>query len=348
MMVHRDTAARGGGPSGAAMSFVGARGVTPPPPGVQMSAAGPMPVADAAPLWANEPITVGDNGATGVVITLNRAAVRGRPRPVGWRGSATTRANAESCERHPAAGLVPRSHGVRGWNGHWTFLAGCDVSRVWRGTGKYIVTSNALPGYPTLKSVTVGGLDITDMALEVGEKNIAEIVITYVDTPMASLTIVAGPPTAVSANTEDKTVLVFPTDRKLWTEPAAGRRRYRTLPLTSQGTMTTRKCGWRLLRGRRIRIGCGRLDGSDQTRSAVAARPAQSPFPTPVPLALRCVDEAPMVRVVHDARSVHGCRVAASCGAPNTAPADARHSSARDCGADDCRHRRPRWRRHER
>jgi hypothetical protein len=76
------------------------------------------------------------------------------------------------------------------------------------------------------------------MAFDVGEKDIAEVVITFVDTPMASLTIVAGPATAGSSG-EDKTILVFPADRKFWTEPSAGRRRYRSLPLTSQGTMTT-------------------------------------------------------------------------------------------------------------
>ena len=105
--------------------------------------------------------------------------------------------------------------------------------------GRYIVTANALPGFPTLKSIMIGGQDLTDLPFEVGEKDITDVVITFVDTPMASLTVKANPPPAGAPADDGAPVLVFPADQKYWAEPAAARRRFRTIALTSKNTATT-------------------------------------------------------------------------------------------------------------
>ena len=237
LMVHRETGATSGGPSGLAMGFVGARGATPPADGGRMSAAGPVPAIDLPILWANEPVTVGDNGVTGLVVALNPSPrVSGR---VQWVGAAPP-PPAQMLQRatvlfQPASNLDPLTSGVLAigrFSPEGNFVSPGVVP------GKYIVSSNALPGYPTLKSITVGGLDITDMALDVGEKDIAEVVITYVDAPMASLTVVSGPAPPGPPSADDSWVLVFPADRKFWTEPAAGRRRFRSYVIPLQGTNT--------------------------------------------------------------------------------------------------------------
>ena len=117
--------------------------------------------------------------------------------------------------------------------------------------GKYTVNVPALPGYPTLKSITLGGQDVTDLALDVGEKDLTELVVTFVDTPMASLTVTTQMPPPAQA-IDDIVAIVFPADRKYWPESAAARRRFRSGPMPPKGVHEslgiTRR---RLLRGGR-------------------------------------------------------------------------------------------------
>jgi hypothetical protein len=237
MMVYRDFGARSGGPSGAAMGFVGARGATPPPAGATMSA-GNAPAQDVPPLWANETVIVPDGGITGLVISLNKSpSVRGR---VEWVGAAppppAQMLQRASVSMLPASTLDPFSALMQGAIGRFspdaTFVVAGAVP------GKYIISSNPLPGYPTLKSVVVGGTDITDLPFEVGEKDVAEVVLTYVDTPMATLTVTTNPLPG-SRPYDDAWTLVFPADRKFWTEPSAARRRFQSLPLSNRGLVVT-------------------------------------------------------------------------------------------------------------
>jgi hypothetical protein len=237
IVMHRETGARSGGPSGMAMAFVGPRGTTPPPVAATMS--GPAPAQDIQMLWANEPVTVGENGVRGLVISLNRALnVAGR---VQWIGAAPP-PTAQMLQRAPllmtpSNFLDPLTTQIRTAVGRMspdaTFVVTDAVP------GKWIITPTVMPGYPTLKSVTIGGLDITDMALEVAEKDIADVVITYVDKPMASLTVVSGPASPGPPAADDPSILVFPADRKFWIEPVAAGRRFRNWVLTTQGTTTT-------------------------------------------------------------------------------------------------------------
>jgi hypothetical protein len=102
--------------------------------------------------------------------------------------------------------------------------------------GKYTVNVPALPGYPTLKSITLAGQDITDLPLDVGEKDLTELVVTFVDTPMASLTVTTQMPPPAQA-IDDIIALVFPADRKYWTESSAARRRFRVGPMPPKGVL---------------------------------------------------------------------------------------------------------------
>ena len=226
---HRETGATGGGPSGAALGFLGARGSAAVP--VAGGRGGGLgPAGDF--MWAIEPVTVGDNGASGLVVGLNRGlTLRGRLQYVG----AAPQPPAQQFQRINVT-LTPINF-VR-----TPFAAGGaiaqDGSFLVSGIvpGKYTVNVPALPGYPTLKSITLGGQDITDMPVDVGEKDLTELVVTFVDTPMASLTVTTQmPPPAQSL--DDIIAIVFPADRKYWAEFAGARRRFRNGPMPPKGVL---------------------------------------------------------------------------------------------------------------
>jgi len=237
MIVQPDTSGRPGGPSGMAMGFVGSRGATPPPAAATMSAAGPP--ATAPPMWASEPITVGEQGVTGVVVALNLALkISGR---VQWIGGAP-QPPAQMLQRATVSMRpLSLSDPLSSMGGFPVGRFSPDASFLVPGAvpGKYSINPTPLPGFPTLKSVMVGGLDITDLPFEVGDKDISEVVITFVDTPLSALTVNAGPPLAGLKNADDASFLVFPADRKYWAEPSAAMRRYRSGLIPSTGTATT-------------------------------------------------------------------------------------------------------------
>jgi hypothetical protein len=226
---HRETGASGGGPSGAALGFLGARGAAAVPvAGVRTG--GPAPAAEF--MWANEPITVGENGVSGLVVGLNRGlTVRGRLQYVG----AAPQPPAQQLQR---AGVILSPVNFTRTPFSASAVVAQDGSFVAQGLapGKYTVNVPALPGYPTLKSITLAGQDITDMPLDVGEKDLTELVVTFVDTPMASLTVTTQMPPPAQA-IDDIIALVFPADRKYWTESSASRRRFRIGPMPPKGVM---------------------------------------------------------------------------------------------------------------
>jgi hypothetical protein len=223
------------GPSGAAMAFAGSRGITQPAPGAVMSAGGPA--ATTPPLWASEPIAVGENGVTGVAVMLNRAlAVSGR---VQWIGGApqppAQMLNRASIILQPLSQADPLAS--MGGTAVGRFSPDATFQVPGALPGKYIITANVLPGFPTLKSIMIGGQDLTDLPLEVGEKDLSDVVITYVDTPMASLGVtVSGAPATAAADQDS--ILVFPADRRYWTEPAAARRRFRQIGVPPKSAAT--------------------------------------------------------------------------------------------------------------
>lgn len=234
IVVHRPGLASGG-PSGAATAFAGARGITQPPPGAQMASVGLSQPAD-PPQWASESITVGENGISGLVINLNKAiAVAGR---VQWIGNSPqpppnvfNRITASLQSVSPSDPLASAALATGRFSPDGTFLVPGALP------GKYTLNVQTLPGFPTLKSVTMGGMDLTDLPLVVGEKDLADITMTYVDTPMASLTVtITGAP---GSQGDDGSVLVFPSDRKYWTETTAARRRFRQIANTTKNVVTT-------------------------------------------------------------------------------------------------------------
>ncbi len=234
LVAHRETGGRGG-PSGVAMNMVGRGGSTVEIPVATMSNAAGAGPSDAPYLWANETLTVGDKGLMGVSVTLNRAAmIAGR---VQWVGAAP----------QPTAQMLTRA--TAQWvlsSGDFTAFTGPVNGRIapdatFTGVGalpgKYSLNPLPLPGYPTLKSVVVGGTDMTDLPIEVSDKDITDVIITYVDTPMAALTLTTNPAPG-PAPFEDAWALVFSVDRKFWADPYSARRRFRQTALSAKGVAT--------------------------------------------------------------------------------------------------------------
>jgi hypothetical protein len=85
-----------------------------------------------------------------------------------------------------------------------------------------------------VKSITVNGTDITDLPLDVEPRDIDDLVITYTDAPAAAVS--ARVRALPGEDLYGTAVLLFPADSTYWTEPAAARRRFRTLPLSNTGT----------------------------------------------------------------------------------------------------------------
>jgi hypothetical protein len=102
--------------------------------------------------------------------------------------------------------------------------------------GKYVLNPIAVPGFPNLKSILVGGQDITDLPLEVADKDVSEIVITYIDTPLAALTVTTNP-AATAPPFDDTWLFVLPADRKYWPNVPSARRRYRAAQFSPAGNV---------------------------------------------------------------------------------------------------------------
>ena len=227
VVMHRETGATGGGPTGLAIGLTGGRASSPPPAPVAMAGPGatPPPI-----LWANELLSVGDVGVSGHVVSLARAfTVAGRLQFVGSSPQPTEQVLTRlSIVLQPVVTSASSTAAIGPVRPNATFQAIGAVP------GKYTVSfANAPWG---LKSVTLGGVDVSDLPIEIGEKDPPELVLVLGDTPLASLTFSAP---AVGAQPRDgEAVLLFPSDKKYWAEPLAARRRFRTLALSSKLSAT--------------------------------------------------------------------------------------------------------------
>jgi hypothetical protein len=226
-VAHVNTTQRGGGaPSGAALAFLGARGV-----GMGASSA-PQAPTDAL-VWAAEPVTVGEAGVSGLTIQLRAGArINGRIR---FEGNAAVPASqvlgrsgvlVRQLSPDPQGSLT--SGGLGRINSDLTFQVPSVVP------GRYGIATTGLPGWPTLKSITLGGQDVTDLPIEIDTADVSDLELTLTDTPMPTLD--GALPAGRAA--EDLSLLVFPADRRFWTDPAAAARRFRSGAISRAGAVT--------------------------------------------------------------------------------------------------------------
>ncbi len=101
--------------------------------------------------------------------------------------------------------------------------------------GRYEPTvGGALPGAWRLKSVTVGGRELTE-ALELKDTDIEDVVITFTDKVGQLTGSVRGDDTKPSPTA---TVVIFPADTKHWNDDATNPRKPRTVTASKTGAFT--------------------------------------------------------------------------------------------------------------
>ena len=226
-VMHPVTGARAGGPSGDAMALIGARGSGPQP--------GMIPGPDDSLAWASTPITVTPDGARDVLVPLRQGIrVTGRLQFVGGAKPPTAQELTRVTVLFQPLPPVPPQLAVPFGrvNADGTLLIPNVVP------GRYFFNTTLIANWTTVKSITLRDQDVTDLPIEISDTDPAELVVTFSDVPMA--TLAGQPSTAVGATrrSEDVTALIFPTETRFWTDPSAASRRFRTAPVTREGSFT--------------------------------------------------------------------------------------------------------------
>ena len=215
-------AARGGGPTGSALAVFGARGAA------MASANIGVPAPNEPVLWASQPITVGEDGVTGLVISLRPGTpISGRmqfagaaqpPPPQSGRALVVVRTTNTDPFSSPSGTIATVTS-------DFTFrIPGIEP-------GRYGITPSNWPAFPTFKSVTVGGVDVTDLPIEIAETEVSDVVVTMSDLPRG--TVSGAVDRAPGAG--DQVIVVFPTDRRYWVDLVAAQRRFVVAPVNAKG-----------------------------------------------------------------------------------------------------------------
>lgn len=167
----------------------------------------PPPVDDRPIMYADAAVSVGAQSVDGLVITLRegvtlagRAEFEGtspRPPDLDWLRA--------TIQVSPVAGYTPFNAPYGRFAADGTF----KTSSVLR--GGYVLRPPAF-GRWHVKSVNVGGLDVTDRVIDV-RASLTDIVVTYTDQSMALSGTVAGS----DDERERASVLLFPAAREFWT-----------------------------------------------------------------------------------------------------------------------------------
>ena len=80
----------------------------------------------------------------------------------------------------------------------------------------------------------LGGRDMIDMPLEIDAADIDNVVITFTDQPLSSLSGTVRD--ARGAGDRDAVILLFPTDTRLWSDLSSSARRVKQARTTRDGT----------------------------------------------------------------------------------------------------------------
>ncbi len=191
------------------------------PPGAPV----PEPPSDPT-WWAEAPVVVVDRDLTGLTLPLGVGPrLSGR---VVFEGSADPSFGRvgiapQALDRPGAAGFTPPG----GVATDGRFRTGGLVP------GRYLLTVPLVPPGWRVRSIRAGGRDVTDLPIEIGAEDLAEIVVTLTDELLGSLGGVVR--NARGAIDPDAVVLLFPVDRRFWANLTPGARRLKSARVSSAG-----------------------------------------------------------------------------------------------------------------
>jgi hypothetical protein len=182
-----------------------------------------VPLPTEPTLWAAVPITVSDASLTNVLVRLQEGfRVSGR---VDFEGSAPPLTPDQLAALAPMlepAVPVPQAlaQQARGRVEPDATFRTMGVA-----PGRYVLRLAGSVARWTLKSITLGARDLTDLPFDI-DADLADVVIVLTDQPLAS---VAGSVTTAEGRADGTArVFVFAADRRLWSDFGANPRRLRT------------------------------------------------------------------------------------------------------------------------
>ena len=182
------------------------------------------------PLFADQPLSVGDRDIDGVAVTLREGArVSGRLVFEGADAAATQRLQQDT--NVMLVNLATAQQFIPAWcNANGTFVTDGAAP------GRYTIVAGPPPGW-ILLSATRAGRDLDDAPLELQTADLDGIVVTLTNRPThARVTVRAAD--AAGAPDLDATVVAFPASYSAWIEHGMAGRRLRTASPTRTGSVT--------------------------------------------------------------------------------------------------------------
>lgn len=174
--------------------------------------------------WLSEPVGVGPDGVRGLLFTLkNSYSIKAQ---VEFNG-ATARPTDQQLARFTIGLNAVRPRGRTDFGGLTAqnpLGPSAAVSLGGIPPGRYVMRLQASPaGSPwRLQSVTVGGREVNELPIDVSE-DLSDVRIVFTDQPAS----VGGRVTFSDPAGGSPAVVVFPTDRRLWSDARAMTRRFR-------------------------------------------------------------------------------------------------------------------------
>jgi hypothetical protein len=203
-------------------------------PLMQFAGSGMSPGGQPVPLFASMPVSVGATDVTGIALVLAEGAkVTGRLEFAG--AAAVPQPNMIRTITLASADGRP----VGAVNGFGAPQSPVDQNMQFKTVGyppgRYLLDLVTVPPPWSLKSVTIGGRDVTEEGFELKDTDLGDVIVTFGDKASSLTGNVRTPAGAASATA---TVIAFPADYQSWIANGMSARRSRTAVATKKGVFT--------------------------------------------------------------------------------------------------------------
>jgi hypothetical protein len=200
-----------------------------------MAGGDPQAIPTGPTLWSNVTVAVAESDVTNVAVVLQPGArVTGRLEFDG----ALDRPTPEQLMRLPIIlERIDRANMDAGFNRIPPGRADTSGNFTTYGVppGKYLIRIGGSPPGWTLRSIISEGRDLSDVPLQLGTADTANVVITFTDCP----TKLTGVARAASGSPDpDSLVVMFPADSSAWTDYGINPRRMRSVRPAKTGVYT--------------------------------------------------------------------------------------------------------------